>query len=133
MITTKIEQLKTLAELWSNAETTGEMQTILNQIQTIREEMGTTPIKILKLQRELHRFNTFKNDQNNEDNILSLLKICNRLQIQYNKNINTKTTTPTEIINNIYTICEQEYTQETQKEININEIFQHMETPIFRP
>lgn len=133
MITTKIEQLKTLAELWSNAETTAEMQTILNQIQTIREEMGTTPIKILKLQRELTRFNTFKNEQNNEDNILSLLKICNRLQIQYNKNINTKTTTPTEIINNIYTICEEEYTQETQKEINIDEIFQHMEEPIFRP
>lgn len=56
----------------------------LNQV---INELDKKTDEVMALEREFNRFDTFKHDQEKLDNILSLLKICERLNVEYDKDI----------------------------------------------
>lgn len=90
-----------------------------------RNKIGSLPKKIMKLEREIKRFNTFRYDQEQADNVLSLLKICNRIEIEYDNDIDIFDIDIDTMIHNMYNICEEEWMQENggQEEISIDELF----------
>lgn len=108
MYAKQLRELQNLLNEWAICEPE-DMETIEQKIVEIRENIITFPQKLLKLQTEIQRFNTFQDEQSNLDNILSLLKICNRLEINYDEEIDTKETRPIDMVHNMYCIVEEEW------------------------
>lgn len=73
---------------------------IINELKTENKETKT-------LIKELYRFENFRHDQNKLNNILSLLKICERLHLTYNKDIDLNSTSIDSIVTNIELLSKQ--------------------------
>ena len=89
------------------------------------------PIIIIKLEREIKRFNTFRGNQDEFDNILSLLKICQRMEIDYDENIELKDSSIDDMIQKMFVKCENKWREENDisyDDLSLDEIFNLDET-----
>lgn len=84
------EVFKNLLNAWE--ETKIEEQKPLEiAIDSLLNIMEKDENKTMELDDELRRYEGFKESQNKFDNVLSLLKICDKLDIEYNEEIDLNT------------------------------------------
>lgn len=130
MYAEKIKELRELLELWAECEPS-EMPRITQMIVERREDIESFPIIIIKLEREMKRFNTFREQQDEFDNILSLLKICQRMEIDYDEDIELKNSSIDDMIQKMFVKCENKWREENDisyDDLSLDEIFNLDET-----
>lgn len=91
--------LTELLNLWERTEDWEEEEAIENLIRGIQNQKTSETPLIKQLNRELRRYDGFKDNQNDFDNLLSLLKICNHLEINIDQKINLDDIDTNDIIN----------------------------------
>lgn len=64
-----------------------EQEPIEQALRVVRHEMSRVPVEEKELRKELSRFDGFKNDQTDYDNLLSLMKIAKKLDIDVDMDI----------------------------------------------
>ena len=89
-----------------------EQEPIEAAIRAVRGQLNQAPKLIRKFNKELERFDTFYENQSDFDNIISLLKICDRIGIKSDIEIDLENIDIKKEINNIRTLVNKtEYTK----------------------
>ena len=96
-----------------------EQEEIEIALDEIIGKLNKQPKKIKELSKELNRFHHFMDNQTKIDNIISLLKICNKLDTTFNNEIDVNTCDinklENQIIKQIHNEC---YIQKEYEELN---------------
>lgn len=75
-----------LLDAWTRTPI-AEQRPIDLALNNIIYELERKSNEVVAMEREFERFESFKHDQSKLDNVLSLLKICEKLNIKYDKDI----------------------------------------------
>ena len=78
-----MELYRKLLDAWEQTNI-DEQEPIEKAIRAVRSQIENLSMDEVKFQREIERFRSFEDDQNKFDNILSILKIADRMDIKVN-------------------------------------------------
>ena len=96
-----------------------EQEPIEAAIRAVRGQLNQAPKLVRKLNKELERFDSFYENQSDFDNIISLLKICDRIGIKSDIEIDLENIDIEREIRNIRTLVDKtEYTKSRFNEAN---------------
>ena len=78
-----MELYRKLLDAWEQTNI-DEQEPIEEAIRAVRSQIENLSMDEVKFQREIERFRSFEDNQNKFDNILSILKIADRMDIKVN-------------------------------------------------
>ena len=105
-----IKKLNQLVETWANTDVKNKMDEIQKQIIETQNKIAKYPVELVQMSKSIETLKNREEDMDNYTIIEKYLKLFQRYNIKYNKEINLISPNTDEIIKNIWEIKQKEYT-----------------------